>query len=133
VFAAFFLAVSLYNRLDFTITKDEAWQEQQAADKARGILQQLLAIWEGEWAGLWRVSWVFPGFRQCGRAVRACSAHGVSGWRLVEVLALADCCEQGTHPPHNSCCAPYVYQPSSAPLTTYLLLSVPLPLNPNNS
>lgn len=51
VFAAFFLAVSLYNRLDFTITKDERWQEQQAADKARGILQQLLAIWEG-WCGV---------------------------------------------------------------------------------
>lgn len=48
VFAALFLAVAVFNRLDFTITKDERWKEDQARDKARGILQQLLAIWERE-------------------------------------------------------------------------------------
>lgn len=48
MFAAFFAAVAVYNRLDFTITKDERWQEEQARDKARGILQKLLAIWERE-------------------------------------------------------------------------------------
>lgn len=48
VFAALFAAVAIYNRLDFTITKDEAWRESQARDKARGILQQLLTIWEGK-------------------------------------------------------------------------------------
>lgn len=48
VFATLFLAVALYNRLDFTITKDECWQEDQARDKARGILQKLLTIWERE-------------------------------------------------------------------------------------
>jgi hypothetical protein len=46
-----FLAVALYNRLDFTITKDERWQEEQARDKARGILQKLLTIWECEFWG----------------------------------------------------------------------------------
>jgi hypothetical protein len=46
VFAALFLAFAVYNRLDFTITKDEAWQEEQARDKTRGILQQLLVVWE---------------------------------------------------------------------------------------
>jgi hypothetical protein len=45
-FAAFFLAVAVYNRLDLTITKDERWQEEQAQDKARGLLDQLLAVWE---------------------------------------------------------------------------------------
>lgn len=48
VFAALFLAVSVYNRLDFTITRDERWQEERAKDKARGILQQLLGVWERE-------------------------------------------------------------------------------------
>jgi hypothetical protein len=51
VFAAFFLAVSLYSRLDFTITKDERWREERAKEKARGILQQLLGVWESEWQG----------------------------------------------------------------------------------
>lgn len=46
VFAALFLAFAVYNRLDFTITKDDAWQEEQARDKTRGILQQLLVFWE---------------------------------------------------------------------------------------
>ncbi len=48
VFAALFLAVAVYNRLDFTITRDERWLEQQARDKGRGLLQQLLVIWERE-------------------------------------------------------------------------------------
>lgn len=47
-FAAFFALVSVYNRLDFTITRDERWQEQQSQDKARGILQQLADIWDGK-------------------------------------------------------------------------------------
>lgn len=47
-FAAFFALVSAYNRLDFTITRDERWQEEQAKDKALGILQQLVAVWDGE-------------------------------------------------------------------------------------
>lgn len=75
VFAAFFLAVSLYNRLDFTITKDERWQEQQAADKARGVLQQLLAIWEGR-----------CGFRVWGSGQGmqdwVGTTDGVEGWQL---------------------------------------------------
>ncbi|KAF8073141.1 OST1A [Scenedesmus sp. PABB004] len=48
VFAAFFAAVSLYNRLDFTITKDERWLEGQARDRALGVLQQLAALWDEE-------------------------------------------------------------------------------------
>ena len=48
VFAAFFALCSAYNRLDFTITKDERWHEEQARDKALGMLQQLLAIWDGK-------------------------------------------------------------------------------------
>eukprot|EP00878_Enallax_costatus_P011798 GHUV01012316.1.p2 GENE.GHUV01012316.1~~GHUV01012316.1.p2 ORF type:complete len:181 (+),score=69.37 GHUV01012316.1:2597-3139(+) len=48
VFAAFFALVSIYNRLDFTITRDERWREQQARDKALGILQQLATLWDGE-------------------------------------------------------------------------------------
>lgn len=48
MFAAFFVAVAVYNRLDFTITKDERWLEKQAHDKALGLIQQLVAVWDGE-------------------------------------------------------------------------------------
>ncbi|KAF6257504.1 Ribophorin I-domain-containing protein [Scenedesmus sp. NREL 46B-D3] len=48
VFAAFFAAVALYSRLDFTITRDEKWLEAQAHDKALGIIQQLTGYWDSE-------------------------------------------------------------------------------------
>jgi hypothetical protein len=48
VFAAFFAAVAVYNRLDFTITRDEKWQESQAHDKALGLIQQLTEYWDSE-------------------------------------------------------------------------------------
>jgi hypothetical protein len=48
VFAAFFAAVAVYNRLDFTITRDEKWQERQAHDKALGLIQQLTEFWDSE-------------------------------------------------------------------------------------
>ncbi|WIA09458.1 hypothetical protein OEZ85_008859 [Tetradesmus obliquus] len=48
VFAAFFAAVALYNRLDFTITRDEKWQEGQAHDKALGLIQSLTEYWDRE-------------------------------------------------------------------------------------
>jgi hypothetical protein len=48
VFAAFFAAVAVYNRLDFTITRDEKWQESQAHDKALGLIQQLTEFWDSE-------------------------------------------------------------------------------------
>lgn len=48
MFAAFFALMSVYNRLDFTITKDEKWQESQDKDKAVGIVQQLVSLWDGK-------------------------------------------------------------------------------------
>lgn len=47
VFAALFAAVSVYNRLDLTITKDSRWAEGQARDRAVGLLQQVAEVWEG--------------------------------------------------------------------------------------
>eukprot|EP00882_Tetradesmus_deserticola_P020476 GHRQ01022123.1.p1 GENE.GHRQ01022123.1~~GHRQ01022123.1.p1 ORF type:complete len:580 (+),score=253.23 GHRQ01022123.1:133-1872(+) len=48
VFAAFFAAVAVYNRLDFTITRDEKWLERQSLDKALGVIQQLTKYWDSE-------------------------------------------------------------------------------------
>lgn len=48
VFACLFVAVSVCNRLDFTITKDERWEEGQARDKSKGIIQQLVVVWDSE-------------------------------------------------------------------------------------
>jgi hypothetical protein len=47
-FAALFSAVIAYNRLEFTISKDEKWQASQEADKITAVMQQINSVLEGE-------------------------------------------------------------------------------------
>jgi hypothetical protein len=48
VFAVLFFVAVVWSRLDFTITKDKAYHASIAREKARGVLQELQAAWEGE-------------------------------------------------------------------------------------
>jgi hypothetical protein len=48
-FAALFSAVIAYNRLEFTISKDEKWQASQEADKITAVMQQINSVLEGRW------------------------------------------------------------------------------------
>lgn len=49
VFASFFAAVSIWNRLEFTISKDERWLEAQNKDKVAGYMQQLAGYLDGRY------------------------------------------------------------------------------------
>lgn len=48
VFAAFFVAVAVYHRLEFTISKDDKWLEARAKEEASATLQKLSGIWDAE-------------------------------------------------------------------------------------
>mmetsp|Transcript_5675 Transcript_5675/g.12553 ORF Transcript_5675/g.12553 Transcript_5675/m.12553 type:complete len:602 (+) Transcript_5675:38-1843(+) len=43
-FAALFVAAIVYNRLEFTISKDDKWQEAQKAEKLTTVMQQISAV-----------------------------------------------------------------------------------------
>ncbi|KAI8470184.1 MAG: Ribophorin I-domain-containing protein [Monoraphidium minutum] len=55
VFAALFAAYAAYNRLELTITRDDAWLEGQAREKAADTLTKLAAAYDAESAEIGRV------------------------------------------------------------------------------
>ena len=52
-----FFAAVVWGRLDFTITKDKAYHASIAREKARGVLQELQAAWEGEGGAVEGAPW----------------------------------------------------------------------------
>ncbi len=48
VFASFFLAVAIYNRMDFVISKDKQWEGKQAAGLVSRELSRLEDVVAGE-------------------------------------------------------------------------------------
>jgi hypothetical protein len=58
VFASFFLAVAVYYRLEFTISKDDAWLAARTREAAAATLQRLSGLWDEEAEALERVAGV---------------------------------------------------------------------------
>lgn len=56
VFATFFAAAMVYQRLEFTISKDAKWLDARAKEKAAAVLQQLAVVWDEEYEELQRLS-----------------------------------------------------------------------------
>ena len=52
-FAALFAAAILYNRLEFTIARDDKWQAGQDAEKVATVMQDINAVLDGE-QGWWK-------------------------------------------------------------------------------
>lgn len=50
-FLALFVGAGVWSRLDFTITRDKAWAERVAKERAAGVLGRAQALWEGEGGG----------------------------------------------------------------------------------
>ena len=46
MFALLFVSLALYNRLELTITKDDAWHEARARERAAASLGALSALWD---------------------------------------------------------------------------------------
>ncbi|GBF90218.1 hypothetical protein Rsub_03351 [Raphidocelis subcapitata] len=71
VFAALFAAAAVYSRCEFTISKDDRWQEARTREKAAATLQRLSELWDAEAEALARAAAAAESLTDAGGAEAA--------------------------------------------------------------